>query len=108
MAVARKLMRQEILETIRDWVKSKITKYKTVTLTASGWNSSTKTQTIAVTGFDASKHLGYPVVDKASTIAYEEAGVRVDDATGAMVTFKCETIPASDLTIHFAIIQTAV
>lgn len=75
----------------------------TVTLTAVGWNSSTKRQTVSVTGVTDT----YPVIvsyppgsaNKANKEALMDAEVEAISQAAGTVTFECGTIPSSNLTV---------
>ena len=79
-----------------------------VTLTAVGWNSSTKQQTVSVTGVTDT----YPVIvsyppgsaNKANKEALMDAEVEAISQAAGTVTFECGTIPSSDLTVLVEVI----
>ena len=76
-----------------------------VTLTASGWNSSAKTQTVTVTGVlvDETKQLITPAPAAASQAAYYNAGIRCTGQEADSLTFTAKTIPTADLTVYVTI-----
>lgn len=76
----------------------------TVTLSASGWNSS-KTQTITVSGVlaDETKQLITPTPAIASQTAYYNAGIRCTGQSANSLTFTAKTIPTADLTVYVTI-----
>ena len=73
--------------------KPKATK---ITLPASGWNSSTKTQTATVAGVlaDETKQLIMPMPSGTSMSAYNEAGIQMTGQADGSVTFTADTVPS--------------
>lgn len=88
-------------------IHHKIHQYS-VTLTAVGWNSSTKQQTVNVTGVTDT----YPVIvsyppgsaNKANKEALMDAEVEAISQAAGTVTFECSTIPSSNLTVLVEVI----
>ena len=82
----------------------------TVTLSASGWNSSAKTQTTTVPGVlaDETKQLITPTPAIASQAAYYNAGIRCTGQSANELTFTAETVPTEDLTIYVTIQEVSV
>ena len=78
---------------------------KSVTLSASGWNSSAKTQTVTVSGVlaDETKQLITPTPALASQTAYYNAGIRCTGQSANSLTFTAKTIPTADLTVYVTI-----
>lgn len=76
-----------------------------VTLTASGWDSSAKTQTVTVSGVlaDETKQLITPTPAIASQTAYYNAGIRCTGQSANSLTFTAKTIPTADLTVYVVI-----
>ena len=76
-----------------------------VTLSASGWNSSAKTQTVTVSGVlaDETKQLITPAPAAASQAAYYSAGIRCTGQEADSLTFTAKTIPTADLTVYVTI-----
>jgi len=74
---------------------------KTATLSASGWAS--KSQTVTVSGITASQHLVIAPA-AASYVMYGECFVRCVTQTSGSLTFQCEDVPASDLTVNILIV----
>ena len=74
-----------------------------VTLPASGWNSSAKTQTVSVSGVTATANC---IITSApdSYMAYAEAGVRCTAQGAGTLTFACETVPTADVAANVLII----
>ena len=77
----------------------------TVTLSSSGWDSTTKTQTAAVSGVlaDETKQLITPIPAIASQTAYYNAGIRCTGQSKNRLTFTAKTIPTADLTVYVTI-----
>lgn len=77
----------------------------TVTLSASGWNSSAKTQTATVSGVlaDETKQLITPTPAASSQAAYYGAGIRCTNQAADSLTFTAKTIPTADLTVYVTI-----
>lgn len=76
-----------------------------VTLSASGWNSSSKTQTVTVSGVlaDETKQLITPTPAASSQTAYYNAGIRCTGQAANELTFTVKTIPTADLTVYVTI-----
>ena len=76
-----------------------------VTLTASGWDSSTKTQRVAVSGVlaDETKQLITPTPALASQAAYYDAVILCTGQAANSLTFTAKTIPAADLAVYVTI-----
>lgn len=81
-----------------------------VTLSASGWNSSSKTQTVTVSGVLANetKQLITPTPALASQTAYYGAGIRCTNQAANSLTFTAKTIPTADLTVYVTIQEVSV
>ena len=81
-----------------------------VTLSASGWNSSTKTQTVTVSGVlaDETKQLITPTPAIASQTAYYEAVVLCTGQAANQLTFTAKKIPTADLTVYVTIQEVSV
>ena len=69
-----------------------------VTLTASGWDSSAKTQSATVSGVleDESKQLIMPMPAGTSMSAYNEAGIQMTGQSADTVMFTADTVPTAD------------
>ena len=74
-----------------------------VTLTASGWNANTKTQTVNVSGVTATGNLIITAAPD-SYMAYAEAGVRCTAQGAGTLTFACETVPTADVAANVLIL----
>lgn len=85
------------------YVDSKSPTSVTVTLTTSGWSSNT--QTVTVSGVSASEtaQLITPTPAIASQSAYHEAGIMCTGQAANRLTFTCQTVPTSNLTVYVVI-----
>ena len=72
-----------------------------VTLTASGWDSTAKTQSATVSGVleDESKQLIMPMPAGTSMSAYNEAGIQMTAQAANTVTFTADTVPTADVEV---------
>lgn len=72
-----------------------------VTLTASGWDSTAKTQSATVSGVleDESKQLIMPMPAGTSMSAYNEAGIQMTAQGDNSVTFTADTVPTADVEV---------
>ena len=72
-----------------------------VTLTASGWDSTAKTQSAMVPGVleDESKQLIMPMPVGTSMSAYNEAGIQMTAQAANTVTFTADTVPKVDVEV---------
>ena len=80
-------------------------KYVSVSLTASGW-SGEKKQTISIPGLkgDAMQQLIIPTQPSTDIEKYYSAGIRISARGDNTLTFSCETIPTTNITVILAII----
>ena len=72
------------------------------TLTAAGWDNSTKQQTLTFTGYESSMGgvIGMPIAATAAQkTAYAEAKINVVSQSGTSFTFECEEKPSIDLPV---------
>lgn len=78
-----------------------------VTLTASGWNSSAKTQTVTVSGVlaDESAQVIQPIPAIASQSAYNAAGILATGQAANSITFTASTVPTADLSVYIVITE---
>lgn len=85
------------------YVDSKSPTSVTVTLTTSGWSSNA--QTVTVSGVSASEtaQLITPTPAIASQSAYYEAGIMCTGQAANSLTFTCQTVPTSNLTVYIVI-----
>ena len=72
-----------------------------VTLSASGWDSSAKTQSATVSGVleDESKQLIMPMPAGTSMSAYNAAGIQMTAQAANTVTFTADTVPTADVEV---------
>lgn len=72
-----------------------------VTLSASGWDSTAKTQSVTVSGVleDESKQLIMPMPAGTSMSAYNEAGIQMTAQAANTVTFTADTVPKVDVEV---------
>ena len=72
-----------------------------VTLSASGWDSTAKTQSATVSGVleDESKQLIMPMPAGTSMSAYNEAGIQMTAQAANTVTFTADTVPKADVEV---------
>ena len=84
----------------RDKVKSTL-----ISLPVSGWNGSSKSQTVTVVGIlaDESKQLIIPMPTIASQEAYYDASVKCVAQAANSLTFECDTIPTAAIDIYVAV-----
>lgn len=78
-----------------------------VTLTASGWDSSAKTQTVTVNGVlaDESAQVIQPIPAIASQSAYNAAGILATGQAANSITFTAATVPTADLSVYIVITE---
>lgn len=76
-----------------------------VTLTASGWDATTKRQTVACSGVlaDETKQLILPAPSMASAAAYRNAWCRCVAQAANSLTFQCDVVPTTDITVYIGI-----
>lgn len=72
-----------------------------VTLSASGWDSSAKTQSATVAGVleDESKQLIMPMPAATSMSTYNETGIQMTGQSENTVTFTADTVPSADIEV---------
>ena len=71
----------------------------TVTLTASGWDSSALTQTVSASNVTAG-NIVWVSPAPASFDAYGKAGIRATAQGAGTITFTCTKIPAVEMTVE--------
>lgn len=80
---------------------------KKVTLLAGGWNSTTKQQTVTVSGIlaDTTKQCIYPApVDTSYDSAWNICGVLCVAQAANSLTFQCSEIPTSAIEVYVTVI----
>ena len=75
----------------------------TATLTASGWNTNAKTQTVSVSGVTATANCIITAAPD-SYMAYAKAGVRCTAQGAGTLTFACETVPTANVAANVLIV----
>lgn len=81
-----------------------------VTLTTAGWNSSTKQQTVVVSGIlaDTTKQCIYPApVDTSYDSAWNSCGVLCVAQAAGKLTFQCDTVPTASIDVYVTITPVA-
>ena len=78
---------------------------RSVTLSASAWNSTAKTQTVTVSGVlaDEAAQLITPTPALASQAAYYDAVILCTGQAADKLTFTAKKIPTDDLTVYVTI-----
>ena len=93
------------LTTLTTLIKTDISALKPsaclVTLKASGWDPTAKTQTVTVSGVSADEAscMIIPMPAVANQSAYNDAGVNVVGQSANGVTFRCDNVPSVDLKV---------
>lgn len=76
---------------------------RTITLTTSGWSSNTKTVGVPGVAPSETAQLITPVPNITSQSAYYEAGIMCTNQGRNSLTFTCQTVPTSNLTVYVVI-----
>lgn len=87
----------------KSYVDSKSPTSVTVTLTTSGWSSNTQTVTVSGVSATETAQLITPTPAIASQSAYYEAGIMCTGQAANSLTFTCQTVPTSNLTVYVVI-----
>lgn len=76
-----------------------------VKLTVAGWNSSTKIQSVTISGVsaDEASQLLLPMPTAASKSAYDDAGIQMTGQAANSVTFTCDTVPTAAIEVWVVI-----
>lgn len=92
---------------MEDFLVAKPPKRVSVILTASGWDSSAKTQTVTVNGVlaDESAQVIQPIPAIASQSAYNAAGILATGQAANSITFTASTVPTADLSVYIVITE---
>lgn len=85
------------------YVDSKSPTSVTITLTTSGWSSNTQTVTVSGVSATETAQLITPTPAIASQSAYYEAGIMCTKQAANSLTFTCQTVPTSNLTVYVVI-----
>lgn len=76
---------------------------RTITLTTSGWSSNTKTVGVPGVAPSETAQLITPMPNITSQSAYYEAGIMCTNQGRNSLTFTCQTVPTSNLTVYVVI-----
>ena len=78
-----------------------------VTLSASGWDATAKTQTVTVSGISATEgaQLIQPCPAMAGQAAYREAGIRATAQAANALTFTADTVPTVNISVYVAVTE---
>lgn len=85
------------------YVDSKSPTSVTITLSASSWSSNTQTVTVSGVSATETAQLITPTPAIASQSAYYEAGIMCTGQAANSLTFTCQTVPTSNLTVYVVI-----
>ncbi len=85
------------------YVDSKAPTSVAITLTTSGWSSNTQTVTVSGVSATETAQLITPTPAIASQSAYYEAGIMCTNQGTNSLTFTCQTVPTSNLTVYVVI-----
>ena len=90
---------------VDDTVGSVVPSACKVTLSASGWDSTAKTQSVTVSGVleDESKQLIIPMPAEASMTAYNDAGIQCTAQAAGKLTFTADTVPTVAIDVYVTI-----
>ena len=88
-------------EKIKAYVNKYGTKIHTVTLTPSGWVNKTYTVTVPGISSDSNKQaIDVCAGDRNSSYVWSDSGVWCDEQGENTLTFSCETVPNSNITVN--------
>ena len=87
----------------KSYVDSKSPTSVAITLTTSGWSSNTQTVTVSGVSATETAQLITPTPAIASQSAYYEAGIMCTNQGTNSLTFTCQTVPTSNLTVYVVI-----
>lgn len=87
----------------KSYVDSKAPTSVPVTLTTSGWSSNIQTVTVSGVSATETAQLITPTPAIASQSAYYEAGIMCTNQGTNSLTFTCQTVPTSNLTVYVVI-----
>lgn len=85
------------------YVDSKFPTHQTITLSSSAWASNSQTVTVSGVTADELDQLITPTPAIASQSAYYEAGIMCTNQGTNSLTFTCQTVPTSNLTVYVVI-----
>ena len=78
-----------------------------ITLTAAGWSSTNKTQSVTLTGVlaDEDKQLIIPMPTITNLTDYNDAGVQCTGQAANTLTFSCDNVPASNIGVYIVLMS---
>lgn len=94
---------QDAIEEVQANVDAYKPDRKTVALSASDWSSNTQTVTVSGVSATETAQLITPTPAIASQSAYYEAGIMCTNQAANSLTFTCQTVPTSNLTVYVVI-----
>lgn len=77
--------------------------YRTVTLASGGWSSNAQTVSVPGVLADETKQLIQPTPANANRTAWNDAGIQCTGQAANSLTFTCETVPSSNITVYVVI-----
>lgn len=89
--------------TNKAYVDSKSPTSVTITLSSSSWSNNTQTVTVSGVSATETAQLITPTPAIASQSAYYEAGIMCTGQAANSLTFTCQTVPTSNLTVYIVI-----
>ena len=89
--------------TVSNYLSGYAPEYVTISLSASGWSSNTQTVTVSGVSATETAQLITPTPAIASQSAYYEAGIMCTGQAANSLTFTCQTVPTSNLTVYVVI-----
>ena len=104
------MTQHSITSALGDAIQKVIPKAISITLAASGWNLTTKTQTVTVTGVlaDETGQFITPTPSLSSQASYYDAGILCTGQASDSLTFTAETIPTENLAVYVTIQEVSV
>lgn len=87
----------------KSYVDSKAPTSVAITLSSSSWSNNTQTVTVSGVSATETAQLITPTPAKASQSAYYEAGIMCTNQGTNSLTFTCQTVPTSNLTVYVVI-----
>ena len=78
-----------------------------ITLTAAGWSSTNKTQSVTLTGVlaDEDKQLIIPMPTITNLTDYNDAGVQCTGQAANTLTFSCDNVPAANIGVYIVLMS---
>ena len=78
-----------------------------ITLTAAGWSSTNKTQSVTLTGVlaDEDKQLIIPMPTITNLTDYNDAGVQCTGQAANALTFSCDNVPAANIEVYIVLMS---